>query len=245
MDTRLIQQYGEDILSYRLPTVRQKKRMRYEDFNKQLIQLHKEEKALYQQKRNLGWEPLHPPVQKGWKRFFVLRDDVARSKHAEFFSNILNKINTYDWSYRKDFMIKRRKFGRKKYVIKSQKLLEPWECHFIKLGFNEYEKQMFHEEYHYEKWSKGPIRRYVFNEPWRFVLRIRPNMITKVKRRDAVIEARLKWINNYLERNDYRKKQSRLLHGNYHWKEWKALEKYNEVNPFRNKPIEQILDEVL
>ncbi len=39
MDTKLIQQYGEDILCYRLRTARQKKRMRYEDFDKQLIQL--------------------------------------------------------------------------------------------------------------------------------------------------------------------------------------------------------------
>ena len=78
MDKKLIEQYGTEILSYRLRTARQKKRMQYEDFDKQLIQLHEEESALRSQKRNLGWEPLIPPVQKGWKRFFVLRDDVAR-----------------------------------------------------------------------------------------------------------------------------------------------------------------------
>jgi len=133
MDTKLIQQYGEGILCYRLRTARQKKRLQYEDFYKQLIQLYKEEKALYQQQKNLGWEPLKPPVQKGWKRFFVLRDDVAKSKHAEFFQNILNKINTYDWSYRKNFKIRKRKMGRKIYVVKTQKLLEPCERHFAKL----------------------------------------------------------------------------------------------------------------
>lgn len=74
---------------------RQKKRMQYEDFDKQLISLDKKRDDLQELKRNLGWEPLIPPVQKGWKRFFVLRDDVERSKHAEFFQNILKKINTY------------------------------------------------------------------------------------------------------------------------------------------------------
>src|SRR5688572_3974164 len=88
MDRKLIQQYGTEILSYRLRTVRQRKRMQYEDFDKQLIKLYKEDKALGIKANNLGWEPLTPPVQKGWKRFFVLRDDVARSKHAEFFENI-------------------------------------------------------------------------------------------------------------------------------------------------------------
>lgn len=91
MDTKLIKQYGEDIFCYRLRTARHKKRMQYEDFDKQLIQLHQEENGLYEQRRNLGWEPLLPAVQKGWKRFFVLRDDVARSKQAEFFENILKK----------------------------------------------------------------------------------------------------------------------------------------------------------
>ena len=92
MDSKLIQQYGEEILCYRLRTARQKKRMQYDDFDKQLIQMHKEKNILYEQERNLGWEPLVPPVQKGWKRFFVLRDDVERSKNAEFFKAILKKI---------------------------------------------------------------------------------------------------------------------------------------------------------
>lgn len=242
MGTKNIKQYGEDILCYRLRTARQKKRVQYKDFDKQLIQLYKEERALYRQQKNLGWEPLVPPVQKGWKRFFVLRDDVARSKNAEFFQNILNKINTYDWSYRKDFMIKKRRFGRKKYAVKEQKLLQPWDWHFIKLGFSESEKQMFHEEYHYEKWNRGLVKRYVFNEPWRFVLRIRPNMITKIRVKDPILEARLKRISNYLKRNDFEKRQAKLMYGRYKWKWWKDYEKYDEGNILKDKSLHQVLD---
>jgi len=241
MDTQIIQQYGEDILCYRLRTARQKKRMQHEDLEKKLISLYKEERALYKQLRDLGWEPLMPPVQKGWKRFFVLREDVARSRQAEFFQNILKKINTYDWSHRKDFMTRKRKFGRKKYIVKEQKLLQPCGWHFEKLGFNEYEKQMFHEEYHHRQWSKDPIKKYVFNEPWRFVLRVRPNMITKVRINDAILESRIQGIGNYLKRNDLRKRQHRLLNGNYQYR-WKEFEKYNEVNEFKNKSLQQIMD---
>ena len=107
MDTKLIKQFGTDILCYRIRTARQKKRMQYEDFDKQLIALSKEEIILHN--HNPGWEPLTPPVQRGWKRFFVLRDDVARSDDAQFFQNILAKINTEKWSYRKDFKKKKRK----------------------------------------------------------------------------------------------------------------------------------------
>jgi hypothetical protein len=244
MDTKIIKQYGEDILCYRLRTARHKKRMQYEDFEKKLIGLYKEERSLYKQIRELGWEPLIPPVQKGWKRFFVLRDDVARSKHAEFFQNILKKINTYDWSYRKDFMIRKRRFGRKKYVVKEQKLLKPWECHFKKLDFNEYERQMFHEEYHYRQWSKGPIKRYVFNEPWRFVLRVRPNMITKVRKTHEVIEARLREIATYLKRDNNRNRQTKLLYGDSRKYYWKRAELIKKKNPLKNKSIQQIMDEL-
>jgi hypothetical protein len=141
MDTKLVKQYGEEILYYRLRTKRNKIRMKYEHFHKRLIQIHSEEEGLYKQKYSLGWEPLVPPVQKGWKRIFVLRQDVARSKHAEFYSGILAKINTVQWSHRKDFMKKKRAFGREKYVERGQVLLKPDEYHFQKLGFSEAERK--------------------------------------------------------------------------------------------------------
>ena len=244
MDTKLVQQYGEDILCYRLRTARQKKRMQHEDLEKKLIGLNKEWKTLRNQQFNMGWDPLIPPVQKGWKRFFVLRDDVARSRHSGFFQNILRKINTYDWSHRKDFMIRKRRCGRKKYGVKEQKLLQPWEWHFEKLGFNGYEKQMFHEEFHYEKWNKGPIKRYVFTDPWRFVLKIKPNMITKIRRIDPELESRMQDINSYLVINDYKGRLGRLMRGRYKGKElrWKNYGRHKEVDQFKNKSLLQIMD---
>jgi hypothetical protein len=241
MDKKFIKQYGEDILCYRLRTARQKKRMQYEDFEKYLIQLDKEQRALYRQKKNLGWEPLLPPVQKGWKRFFALRDDVARSQYADFFQGILDKINTKDWSHRKDFLVRRRSQGKKIYVVKSQKLLEPYAVDFLKMGFSEVEEKFFHEEWKLD-WGRCYRKHFVFNEPWRFVLRVRPNMIVKVRIRDEAMEARLKAIDNYLERNGLEWTQIRLLRGNCKWRHWDKSEKYNEVNPFKNWPLERTLD---
>jgi hypothetical protein len=242
MDTRLIQEYGEDILCYRLRTARQRKRMLYEDFDKKLIQLYKEEKKLYQQKRNLGWQELNPPVQKGWVRYFVLRDDVGRNRHADFFESILKKINTYEYSWRKDFKKKKRKRGRKIYVVKPQSLLRLYEYQFNKMQFNTAEKQFFREVWELD-WRKKPVKRYEFVEPWRYVLKIKPYLIDKVRIKDSILEARIQGIQNYLERNDLRGKQVRLLKGS--WKRWrcnKEFEKYNEVNQFRNKSLLEVLD---
>ncbi len=243
MDKQLIAQYGEDILSYRLRTARQKKRMQYEDFDKQLLRIERERKALYKQRYNLGWEPLVPPVQKGWKRFFVLREDVARSKQAAFYENILNRINTYDWSHRKDFMVKYRRFGRKKYKVKGQQLLRPQSRDFEHLAFTEVEKQQFHKEDEYDAHGRF-ITRYVFNEPWRFVLRVRPNIIDKVKKRDSNLDSRIRVINNNLNRNAYQYRLNKLLRGTGHYYNWwkKCHEREREVYAFKNKSLSDIMD---
>jgi hypothetical protein len=242
MDSKLVKQYGPEILSYRLRTVRQKRRMQYEDFDKQLLKLDKEQTRLNKQKQTIVWEPLKPPVQRGWKRFFVLREDVAISKHAEFFENILNKINTYDWSHRKDFMVKYRRFGRKKYRVKKQSLLRPDEWTFKRLGFTDVEKLLFDEVWQMDS-RKELVKRYVFREPWRFVLRIRPNVIDKVRRRDSMVESRSQEIRNYMDRNCYRRRLLKLLYGGDRW-DWRGGERLREKNVLKNKPIHHILNDI-
>lgn len=242
MDKKLIEQYGEDILCYRLRTSRQKKRMQYEDFHKYLIRLSKERKTLYKQKRELGWQPLSPAVQKGWKRFFILRDDVARSKQADFFSGILKKINNYDWSWKKDFLVKKKRRGKKVYVVKNQQLLKPGERQFQGMNFTEQEKQLFYPELQWESWSKEPIKKYVFAEPWRFILVVRPNMIDKIRIKDAFLESELQRISNYLERNALRQKQSRIVHGYSKRRSWREIVKHKEVYGYRFKSTSQMLD---
>jgi len=242
MDTKLIRQYGEEILCYRMRTARQKKRMQYEDFDKQLIQLDKRETTLRRQIRTLGFKELHPPVQKGWIRHYVLRDDVARSEQAEFFENILKKINTYEYHWRKDFKVKRKRNGKKIYIVTEQHLLKLRDYRFWQLDFTDAEREFFTEEWYFD-FRTGFYKQIVFTEPWRFELKIRANMIYKEPLRDGQVDSEKKWIANYLERNDLRGRQAKLLQGN--WKSWstnKELEKHNEINLFKNKSLYEILD---
>lgn len=243
MDTKIIQQYGEDILCYRLRTARHKKRMQYKDHDRQLIQIHREEKELYVKKRNLGWEKLHPPVQKGWVRYFTVREDVARSRYADFFESILQKINTYEYDWKKDFKRRKRKRGRKIYVTKPQYLLKPDEYQFRKMQFTDTEKQFFREVW-INDWKIRPVKHYEFIDPWRYVLKIRPNMIDKVRVKDAELESKIKTIDNYMERNDLRKRQRKLIDGYYQYRYGKEFEKYDEVNEFKSKSLVQILDSI-
>ena len=57
------------------------------------------------------------------------------------------------------------------------------------------------------------------------------------------MEARLKEINDYLERNNYRPILLKLLEGD-NYRNWNIGEKLKEKNPLRNKPLQKILDEV-
>ena len=48
--------------------------------DKQLLKLDREKQKIYEAIMNLGYEDLIPPVQRGWKRTFVLREDVMQDK---------------------------------------------------------------------------------------------------------------------------------------------------------------------
>ncbi len=229
------------ILHFRLRTARHKKRAQHEDRDKQLLALHWEEAELSHQQRNLGWIELNPPVVRGWKRYFVLRPDVAKSKHADFFESILQKINTVQYSYRKDFKIKKRKWGKKVYVAKEQQLLQPDEYHFNKLKFTEKEKELFAEVISFDQNKRQFVKNYVFVEPWLFVLRVQPNIITKTKVRDEAIESRLQQIWNYFFHNHLRGRINHLTDG--HSYSWWDGEREKEKNPLRNKSLAAILDE--
>jgi hypothetical protein len=186
--------------------------MKYKDFDKQLLAINREESQLRKAKWNLGWEPLVPPVQKGWKRFFILREDVANSREADFFNGILQKINTTDWSWRKNFLVKYRRFGRKKYRVKTQqlKLLHAYEVK--KLQFTDKEMRYFQEVVSIGAGNQI-LRQYAFTEPWRFVLKVTPNMIDKARIKDPALESRIKEIDNYLKHNNYNGRLMKIAYG--------------------------------
>lgn len=90
----------------KLKTARQKKRLRIKDLHKYLRWLHRERSRLWKLQRELPLLPLELPYQKGWKRTFVLRHDVAASEKAPFYQALLNKINTVRYSHDKRFRMK-------------------------------------------------------------------------------------------------------------------------------------------
>ncbi|SEW03706.1 hypothetical protein [Chitinophaga arvensicola] len=182
-------------------TARRRKRDARKQYDKQLLQLDRERNELWDAWYKRGYVVMDPPVMIGYKRYFVLRDDVARGKHGAFFQELLNKINTYDYSHRKDFKVKKRSHGRKKYVLREQHLLQPSADHLKKLKLTDKEINCFVERIRYVKNSIQPIKEFVVKEPWRFVLQIRPNMITRKRIVLPEVSSAIDQLQNYLDRN--------------------------------------------
>lgn len=228
----------------KIKTARQKKRLLKEHRDKQLLRIDRRENQLLLIKRSLPLVPLEEPYQKGWKRTFVLSEDVARSTAAMFYITLLSKINTIDYSNDKSFKRKaKRKRNRKKiYEEKPQYLQEfhsfEW-THRCKL--NAEEKAHFYPKECWSKDGKTMHIKYVFSDPRRFALCVTPHMITHTCMVDEVLEQELAQIDQYLERNHLRPRIYKLVHGG-RWRFYRdPQDDPRRKNPLKNKSLQQIL----
>ena len=234
-----------DFCDYRLRTARQKRRLVIEDRDKQLLALGNERTKLYRQIRNLPDEPLNPPIQRGWQRFFVLRDDVARSAKAAFYESILRHINTTQRHHDRRFVKRKRKFGRKYYVPREQHLarLDEWE--WRNAAFTPAEAALFEVRGETNPPGRGVRVQRVFTEPWRFRLQVAPFMVTHRRVKDSELEARLAAVRRVLDNADISGRLDKLTRGNVYgwWKSWKGIsppdirDPFPKRRPFRNWPV--------
>ena len=233
---------------YVLPSARTKRRKIKKARDKKLLDLEKERLHIWNTIHNLGYEDLFPPVQRGWKRLFVLRNDVAESKYAECYQQILDTINKIAICHRKDFKVKKRRQGKRYYVKTIQELesLTAWDL--SKSELSEEQKALFLRVEYYCPFVKAIRVKYEFKEPWRFVLRVQPNMITKTRIRDWELESKLKQIDNYLKRNNLQYRIDKLR-GRRNYRYWYYIwniisekPKY-KFNPLKGRSIQTIEEE--
>ncbi|HBV13728.1 hypothetical protein [Chryseobacterium carnipullorum] len=191
---------NNNLLFHRLRSIRSRKRTAIKDVEKQIRKKYKRSKELWHLRRNIRWIPLENPYQRGFVRFFVVNDEVKRSEDEDLFEGILKKINTYMYSESRLFLKKRKKFGRRIYVEKAQKLnlISFYAWTDPKFGLTPRERQYFLRKEEYNPFRKRNETYYEFIEPWRFTLRIKPNMITHYKPVDAELEKEYAEIESYI-----------------------------------------------
>jgi hypothetical protein len=219
---------------------RRKTRRIHHGKEKDLFRLRKELSSLWDQRRAIAPIPLEHPYQDGWVRFFVLREDQKYRPKTGFYEEILCQINTYQYSKNKSFERKRRGRNRHRspWATSMQELARIPECHFNspKCKLTPEQKRLF---VRIEKWHKPSYSwqaKYVFTEPWRFRMVVRPRMITEYIPVDNLLESRMKEIETYFDDRgiplwDY-------SHGWDYKRDFHHTGK--NYNAIRNKPLREI-----
>lgn len=117
------------------------------------------------------------PYQKGWVRYYILRDDISRRDDAKHIRNALELINYDSVCKREDFTYWN--YKTRKYEPISQPLKDINEEQYN--GLSEKMKSYFVKYYPVDKWTKklATYPRYMFGKPdfW-FVFNTEPNIIT-------------------------------------------------------------------
>ncbi len=228
----------------RIRSKRRRKRDIIEGQDKKLIRLFKEDRELSKRCSELPMIDLKPPIQRGYKRYFIVREDVRRSKQGVFYENLLRKINTIQHSATKEFRQKKRRLGRRTYEARGQQLkvvlpheinkmkLTPQEmlCFTFKIKIEVRHKRIYQTQY------------FEMTEPWRYVLRIRPNMIDKIRTHDEELEQRLAELNDKVYKNKINYARLSKLR-DWGYDRWDDLEKLRYANPLKDKSLYQILEE--
>ncbi|WP_394999927.1 hypothetical protein [Acinetobacter sp.] len=202
---------------------RREKRIAKEQFDKKVLSLERENAILWKAKRDIPWIKLDEPIQRGWKRFFVLRDDVARRTDAHIIRDVLKRVNVTQYCDNEAF---------EEYNWKADQWYEM--RHDLKpIGLGECERDVHLTERHRSYLYKGSdwfynhgwkkiVEGYWFKDKWMLAQKIEPHFVTHYQELDAELEAKLAHIHKKLYDDWTAHGRLIKLHGwhNWRWNDW-------------------------
>ena len=227
----------------RLRNLRSRLRIAREDHEKFLRECCDRHAELEKQRRNLPLVPLEKPYQKGYVRFFVLREDVRQGKQADFFATLLEKINTYQYADNRKFQKKKKRRRKPVYVARKQELRSFSQRELeIALDSGEFSVKEYLYFARVECFNRQKDRfetYYEFTEPWRFELRVKPNMITHYRPIDIAIERELAELDKII--SDYKNWgiiHSKIYGGSYSWNQYQK--RYEPKEKYKRTPLKEL-----
>jgi hypothetical protein len=206
-----------------------------EEEDKKIRRMLKQYNELWRNRRSTGtWIDIDP-FQRGYIRYFVLRDDAKNRDDARYMQQVLDMVNTQDYSHREDFKYRNPKTGqwevrgqgtKKLRVDEYQKLTEKQQSYFEKTSWYEHKWHAGSRKWMRDKFVEG----YTLRQPFYYVLKIEPNIVTQRYVPDTQHEALIKEISNYFDRNGLWPRIDKIL-GNSH----NGYRKYDRERYYRNK----------
>lgn len=204
---------------------------------KEIIGLWMKNMKLLRTKRgNRELVELDKPVRKGYKRFFVLRADIARGTEASFYRKFLPEIQVKQYCNDKEFLQREYPSRKLKPMGHNPKQIE--HKRWNELNYSAKEKAMFDELWipnrdHRGRMAKGGRFVYAFKKPWMFVSKIEPHYITHRFVINPQLESELQELHNKIDRNNLGPKAAKAMGWSYGWRDWKHM---------RTKIFEEIID---
>jgi hypothetical protein len=210
-----------------------------EKHDKNLLSLERELNRLYRLKWTSPMVPLPEPIRSGWKRFLVLRSDIANRSDAAVIRQILRKINVTHYSKRDDFMAWSYKL---KAFVPIGKEIKP-------IGLGEWDNIVKNEkwnEQHRAFFAKGTgcqrsggwfrtFEGYWFINDYMFEYKVEPHFITELPEYNPALETKIAQLQKQL------------------WSNWKNTGRLNKLHGYRGwrhddwyqRTYEQIADDIM
>ncbi len=197
---------------------------------KDLIKLYKELDRV----RTTVWRSemveLDKPRFAGFRRFFVLRDDILKRKDAKDIQQILDRINCECYSKSKDFSFYD---TQDRWGTVRQKLGTLSEKQWEQLPNNQ--KKFFWETWH----GRLRCKQYIFQFPWMFVYKIRRRYVKKVPLLSPEMESRLAELHSKIFEQDYLWPRISKLMG------FRMGSKWDDYDIRKEDFVERFLDEAI
>lgn len=185
-------------------TDRRTKRTSYEDFDKLLIQKQRRLNEIHKAERELPLVPLPVPIQRGWRKGFVIRDDVLRRSDAHELRRILPQVQCFIYSNRADF--KAKKYHSKQEENIPHEIAMVPEKSWDKLQWPEYFKtKWFSFRTVIKAGAFGTtylVKGWHFRYPWMFVPEVQAHYATHSKNVDPNLAREKAEIYNFFEKHN-------------------------------------------
>lgn len=175
--------------------MKEKKRNKYFEREKERLRLQDESWELSKQIRNQSLVELEKPIPVGWVASWDLRDDIKRRKDSWVYYDILRLVNQSVTSRRKDFRFKPYKSKSYQTILPSKRKITSDEYDRLKPQVQK------HFSLHYD--SKSFRKYYYCDITYEFVVKIKRDYITHYQEHDEVLVQRKSEVDDKLHQITY------------------------------------------
>jgi hypothetical protein len=201
------------------------KRLDTKESDKDLISIWRKKIKLMNGKRSLNRIELEKPERWGYVRTFTLRDDIAKSKEADFYRGLLKLVQIEVFSRDKKFEYKDYKTKKKLPIDQQLGFIthKVWNKLIVDGKLTDKQKACFELRWKMNKYTRHGEWVFEFTKPWMFVYKVDIHYLTHRTVIDPQLESELRELENKIVNQNLMPKISKLMGWSNGWKDWKDM----------------------